>query len=54
MKERSKQSVVRERKNYEKPVVISEQMFDTSALACGMCTSGPFPQFACGSLPAYD
>jgi hypothetical protein len=38
---------------YEKPEVVSEHMFDTTALACGMCTSGPFPQFACGTMPQY-
>ncbi|HEY3266819.1 MAG TPA: hypothetical protein VGM37_07830 [Armatimonadota bacterium] len=54
MSDRSRKPIIREKKTYEKPVVISEQMFDTSALACGMCTSGPFPQFACGALPAYD
>lgn len=39
------------KKPYEAPQVVSEQMFDTHALACGKCTSGSFPQFACGSLP---
>lgn len=39
------------KKVYSKPTVVSEQMFETAALACGKCTSGPFPQFACGSLP---
>jgi hypothetical protein len=43
----------KQRQPYEKPTVESEQMFDTTALACGMCTSGPFPQFACGQLPQY-
>lgn len=41
----------KDKKVYSKPSVVSEQMFETAALACGKCTSGPFPQFACGSLP---
>lgn len=41
----------KDKKVYAKPSVVSEQMFETAALACGKCTSGPFPQFACGSLP---
>jgi hypothetical protein len=41
----------KDKKVYSKPTVVSEQMFETAALACGKCTSGPFPQFACGSLP---
>lgn len=43
--------VAKDKKVYSKPEVLSEQMFETAALACGKCTSGPFPQFACGSLP---
>jgi hypothetical protein len=38
------------RKAYEKPQVHSEKMFETHALACGKCTSGPTGQFQCGSL----
>jgi hypothetical protein len=49
MKTRTEES--NEKKVYAKPEVLSEQMFETSALACGKCTAGPFPQFACGSLP---
>jgi hypothetical protein len=40
------------KETYEKPRVESEQMFETKALACGKCTSGPFPQFACGLTPS--
>lgn len=32
---------------YEKPQVVSEQMFETSALACGKCAGGPYPQLSC-------
>jgi hypothetical protein len=38
------------RKAYCKPEVHSEKMFETSALACGKCTSGPVGQYQCGSL----
>jgi len=40
----------RPRKTYEKPELRSEQMFETSALACGKCPSGPVSQYACGTL----
>lgn len=35
---------------YEKPEVHSEKMFETAALACGKCVSGPTSQYQCGSL----
>lgn len=38
------------RQVYEKPAVNSEKMFETSALACGKCTSGPVSQVQCGAL----
>jgi hypothetical protein len=38
------------RKPYQKPTVHSEQMFETNALACGKCVSGPVSQFQCGGL----
>lgn len=38
------------RKAYEKPQVHSEKMFETNALACGKCASGPTGQYQCGSL----
>lgn len=38
------------RKAYEKLAVHSEKMFETSALACGKCTSGPVSQAQCGTL----
>ena len=38
------------RKAYEKPKVHSEKMFETAALACGKCVSGPTDQYQCGSL----
>ena len=38
------------RKPYEKPQVHSERMFETNALACGKCSSGPVSQYHCGTL----
>lgn len=38
------------RQPYEKPLVRSEKMFETNALACGKCVSGPVSQYQCGSL----
>ena len=35
---------------YEAPTVHTEVMFETSALACGKCLSGPVGQFQCGSV----
>ena len=40
------------RKAYVKPEVHSEKMFETAALACGKCTSGPVSQNQCGTLLA--
>lgn len=54
MRERRVDLPPKQKQPYQKPSVESEQMFDTTALACGMCVAGPFPQFACGSLPRYD
>ncbi len=42
------------RRPYEKPVVRTEAMFETSALACGKCMSGPVGQYQCGSLLQYS
>lgn len=38
------------RKSYRKPEILSEPIFETTALACGKCTSGPFSQFACSTI----
>jgi len=32
---------------YAKPLIRHEKLFEVSALACGKCTVGPFPQYAC-------
>lgn len=39
------------RKPYRKPQMLTETIFETTALACGKCTSGPFSQFACSTIP---
>lgn len=39
-----------ERKPYRKPQILTEAIFETTALACGKCTSGPFSQFACSTI----
>ncbi|MCS6950543.1 MAG: hypothetical protein NZ520_08795 [bacterium] len=38
------------RKPYRKPQMLTEPIFETTALACGKCTSGPFSQFACSTI----
>lgn len=47
--QRNEQNAVA-RRPYEKPTVHSEKMFETSALACGKCLSGPVGQYQCGTL----
>ena len=36
---------------YEKPRIESEKMFETTALACGKCTTGPSAGFSCQGVP---
>lgn len=50
MQEQPTEKPTPERRPYEKPTVHSEKMFETSALACGKCLSGPVGQYQCGSL----
>lgn len=38
------------KKKYTKPEIKSEKIFETAALACGKCLSGPIRQLACRSL----
>jgi len=40
----------KQRKPYRKPQIFTEPIFETTALACGKCTSGPFSQFACSTI----
>ena len=46
-KRKTEKSLLR---TYEKPRIRTETMFETSALACGKCMSGPVGQYQCGSL----
>lgn len=38
------------RRPYERPEVRSETMFETGALCCGKCVSGPTAQSQCGVM----
>lgn len=40
----------RPRRPYTPPAVKSEKMFETNALSCGKCVSGPVGQYQCGSV----
>ena len=41
---------MKKKKPYTKPEVRSEKVFETVALACGKCQTGPTGQQACKSL----
>ncbi len=38
------------KKKYEKPAMKTERVFETAALACGKCITGPISQLACKTL----
>jgi len=38
---------MKKKKPYKKPEIRTEKVFETAALACGKCVSGPFNQAAC-------
>jgi hypothetical protein len=40
----------RVKRPYQKPRIASEKMFETTALACLKCVSGPFNQFQCQAV----
>jgi hypothetical protein len=46
----TEQASQKTRKAYQKPQMMTETIFETTALACGKCTSGPFSQFACSTI----
>lgn len=46
----AQQPSLKRRKPYRKPQMLTEAIFETTALACGKCTSGPFSQFACSTI----
>lgn len=41
---------MKKKKKYEKPAMKTEKIFETAALACGKCLSGPISQLACRTL----
>lgn len=41
---------MKKRKKYEKPAVKTDKVFETAALACGKCQTGPTNQLACKTL----
>ena len=41
---------MKKKKKYSKPEIKSEKVFETAALACGKCPTGPTGQQACKSL----
>ena len=41
---------MKKKKVYEKPRLKTEKVFETAALACGKCQTGPISQLACKSL----
>lgn len=41
---------MKKKKAYEKPKMKSEKVFETAALACGKCNTGPISQLACKTL----
>lgn len=41
---------MKKRKKYEKPAVKTDKVFETAALACGKCLTGPTNQLACKTL----
>ncbi|MEK6645836.1 MAG: hypothetical protein AABY84_04080 [Candidatus Firestonebacteria bacterium] len=46
-----KAKIKKEKKVYKKPSIVFEKIFETSALACGKCSSGPISQKACKGNP---
>jgi hypothetical protein len=45
---------MKKKKVYVKPALKTEKVFETAALACGKCLSGPFSQLACKSLKKFS
>ncbi|MEW5951131.1 MAG: hypothetical protein AB1637_04495 [Elusimicrobiota bacterium] len=41
---------MKKKKKYEKPAVKTDKVFETAALACGKCQTGPTNQLACKTL----
>ena len=45
---------MKKKKPYTKPSLKTEKVFETAALACGKCLSGPTGQLACRTLRKYS
>lgn len=45
---------MKKKKPYEKPKMRTEKVFETAALACGKCTTGPISQLACKTLKKFS
>ena len=45
---------MKKKKTYEKPRLKTEKIFETAALACGKCLSGPISQLACKTLKKFS
>jgi hypothetical protein len=41
---------MKKKKEYEKPKMKTEKVFETAALACGKCSTGAISQLACKSV----
>jgi hypothetical protein len=41
---------MKNKKPYIKPAIKTEKVFETAALACGKCITGPISQLACKTL----
>ena len=45
---------MKSKKKYAKPELKSEKVFETAALACGKCITGPTGQLACKTLKKFS
>lgn len=45
---------MKKKKPYIKPAIKSEKVFETAALACGKCITGPTGQQACKTLRKFS
>jgi len=45
---------MKKKKEYKKPEIKTEKVFETAALACGKCQTGPTGQAACRTLRQWS
>ncbi|MHB0995344.1 MAG: hypothetical protein ACYC2I_03130 [Elusimicrobiales bacterium] len=45
---------MKKKKPYKKPSLKTEKIFETAALACGKCLTGPISQLACKTLKKFS